>query len=438
MKKLLIISYYWPPAGGPGSQRVLKFSKFLPDFGWSPYILTVRNGEYPYIDNSLEREINPKWKVYSSKTIEPFNLYKKLARSDPASSLPVGQLTQKPENIKQKLFNWLRTNIFLPDARMGWILPGYLRARKIIQSQGIQAVVSSSPPHSLQLIAYLIKKEFQLPWIADFRDPWTDIQYYQVSKRNKFSRHIDLWLERQVLRGANHLTSVSSSIGQSFQEKLNQPSKDHKVSIIPNGWDPEDFKTDSEPDSSKFIILHSGNMNATQNPSTLLKALQNLKQTYPTFKKDLNLKFIGRIHPTIQKEVSRLNLDGNTEYSSFLPHQQILGEIQKAAVLLSVVPDVPDNKGIVMSKNFEYIGSGRPILIIGPMDSDIAKIISKFNHSRIINYKDTKTCEIFLEKRYQGWKNREYPFSNRKLRDIYSRANLTGVLVEILNEITQI
>ena len=436
MKKVLIISYYWPPAGGPGSQRVLKFSKFLPQFNWRPVILTVRNGEYPYIDNSLEREIQTACKVYSSSTIEPFILYKKLTGKDPTSPLPVGQLTQKPDKIQRKIFNWLRTNLFLPDARMGWILPGYLRARKVIQSQKIQAVVSSSPPHSLQLIAYLIHKEFKLPWIADFRDPWTEIQYYQVSKRNRLSQSIDQCLEKRVLRSANHITTVSSSIGQSFRQKLNRTFPGNSVSIIPNGWDPDEFKHDSKPDPFKFIILHTGNLNATQNPTVLWKSLQNLMGMYPFFKKDLKLKFVGRVHENIQRAITDFNLHAITDFASFMPHEQIIGEIQKAAILMSVVPDVPDNKGIVMSKNFEYIGSGLPVLIIGPIDSDIAQIISEFTHSQMINYKDIKTCETFLSKIYRAWKNRENPQSTWKIRNKYSRLTLTGKLAEILNDIS--
>ena len=437
MKKVLLISYYWPPAGGPGSQRVLKFSKFLPQFGWKPSILTVRNGEYPYLDHSLEREILADCKVYSSWTVEPFTLYKTLARKDPAAPLPVGQLTQSPDNRNQKIFNWLRTNLFLPDARIGWILPGYLTARKIIQSQEIQAVVSSSPPHSLQLIAYLIKKEFGLPWIADFRDPWTEIQYYQVSQRNTWAQRVDQFLEKQILRNTDHITTVSSHLGQGFRKKLIRRSAANKVSIIPNGWDPVDFKDDLKPDATKFIMLHTGNLNATQNPAILFKSLQKLIETDPSFKKDLIIKFIGRIHDNILNTVTHCKLDRNIEYSSFLPHSQITREIQKAAILLSVVPDVPDNKGIVMSKNFEYIGSGRPILIFGPIDSDIAYIISEFTQSQIIDYEDMQSCIDFIANKYTAWKNAEKVNCNRKLRDMYSRMTLTGKLAEILNDITR-
>ena len=436
MKNVLVISYYWPPAGGPGSLRVLKFAKYLPQFGWKPVILSVKNGEFPYTDNSLEADIKDDCPVFYSSTIEPFTLYKKLTGKDSTSTLPVGQLTQKPDKIQHKLFNWLRTNIFIPDARMGWILPGYLRAKKIIRQQKIQAMISSSPPHSLQLMAYLINKKFNLPWIADFRDPWTEIQYYQISKRNKLSQSFDLCLEKKILRNANHITTVSSSIGQTFSQKLNLSCPESKISIIPNGWDPDEFKHDSKPDSSKFIILHTGNLNATQNPTVLWKSLQHLLEFHPTFKKDLILKFVGRVHENIRKTITHSNLDAYTEYPNFIPHKQVIVEIQKAAILLSVVPDVPDNKGIVTSKNFEYIGSGLPILVVGPTDSDIAHTISEFRHSQMINYNNIKTCETFITERYQAWKNRENPQSSRELRHKYSRVSLTGKLAEILDKIT--
>jgi len=436
MKKVLIISYYWPPAGGPGSQRAVKFAKYLPQFGWRPVILTVKNGEFAYLDHSLEKETGPDCVIYHSTTFEPFIFYKKLTGKKPTTALPVGQLTQKTDHITEKMFRWLRTQLFVPDARAGWIFPGYLRAKKIIRQEKIQAVFSSSPPHSLQLMAYLVKKEFKLPWVADFRDPWTDIQYYKVSQRSVFTRILDQYFENLVLREADSITTVSRSIGKSFQEKVSLGLQKEKTVVIPNGWDPDEFQEDSKPDSIKFDILHTGNLNATQNPMVLWKSLQSLLNKVPGMGTEVRLRFIGRIHESILKSIEAHGLTAITEKIPFLPHQQVIREISKASLLLSVVPDVPDNNGIVMSKNFEYIGSGLPIMVIGPPQSDIGLIISQFSHSKICDYTDQPCCEKYIRERYRFWKDRKNTLSSREQREQFSRVVLTRRLAEVLNSIS--
>jgi glycosyltransferase involved in cell wall biosynthesis len=256
-----------------------------------------------------------------------------------------------------------------------------------------------------------------------------------VSSRNKVSQVIDQYLERKVLGRANHITTVSSSIGNRLKRKLRCKDPGRKISIIPNGWDPDDFERNPKPDRIKFIILHTGNLNATQNPLPLLNSLQNLKKTNPDLMRDLKLKFIGSVQENIQKAVLEKDLQASTEMIPFLPHQEIIGEMQKASILFSVVPDVPDNKGIVMSKNFEYIGSGLPVLIIGPEDSDIAQIISQFSHSQMVGYDDTETCQSFILKSYQNWKQDVIPGSPSQFRELYSRLTLTGKLAEILDRL---
>ncbi len=436
MKKVLIISYYWPPAGGPGSQRALKFAKYLPQFGWEPVILTVKNGEFAYLDHSLENEVRPHWEVYYSKTYEPFTFYKKLTGKKPTSALPVGQLTQKTDHVPEKIFRWFRTQLFIPDARAGWIFPGYLKARKIIRKENIHAVFSSSPPHSLQLIAYLVNKEFKLPWVADFRDPWTDIQYYKVSHRSLFTRKLDQSLENLVLRQSDYITTVSRSIAKSLLAKVNPDLQKEKTAIIPNGWDPDDFLEDPKLNTKKFDIVHTGNLNATQNPLILWKSLQSLLKKVPDMRKNVRIRFIGRIHESILKSFEAHGLNTIIENLPFLPHLQVIREINKASLLLSVVPDVPDNNGIVMSKNFEYIGSGLPILVIGPPHSDIGLIISQFSHSRICDYTDQRGCEKFIRDRYRFWKDHKKSLSSKKQREQFSRVALTGKLAEVLKSIS--
>ena len=220
MKKILVITYYWPPAGGPGVQRILKFAKYLPEFGYKPIILTVKNGDYPANDYSLMKEIPDKIKVVKTKVLEPYNLYRKILGKKPETKIPVAILAQK-KNLSKKeiLMHWIRKNIFIPDARIAWNYHGFLKAQEIIRKDKIEMVLISSPPHSIQLIGYRLKKKFDLPLICDFRDPWTDIHYYENLNRLSLSKKIDQMFEKKVIDCCDRLITVSPALKRYFLKK---------------------------------------------------------------------------------------------------------------------------------------------------------------------------------------------------------------------------
>jgi len=437
MNKVLIISYYWPPAGGPGSQRIVKLAKYLPDFGWEPVILTVKDGEYPYLDNSLQSDIDPGLKIYKTKSFEPFSLYKKISGVDSSSPLPVGQLTDRATSLKGKIFQWIRTNLFIPDGRVGWIPSAYKEAKKIIKQEDIKIVFCSSPPHSLQVVGQRLKKKLGIPLVADFRDPWTKIQYYQRSRRIRLAQKIDEKLELKVLKQLNHLTTVSSTVADSFVKRL--PASEEKLafSILTNGWDPDDFQSIQHYKASDFLILHTGNLNATQVPDVLFQSLQKLGNERSEGLSTIKIKFIGRVHQKIMDAVSHYHLELITEFQPFMSHQSVIEEICNASLLFSVVPDVPDNKGIVMSKNFEYIGTGNPILVIGPKDSDIARILSEFANSNIFDYHDVEGCKRFIGDSITKFNRSKTVTTPDSLRKKYSRVTIARKLSEILEHCTQ-
>ena len=350
------------------------------------------------------------------------------------SPLPVGQLTDKPASLKGKIFQRIRTNLFIPDGRVGWIPFAYRKAKKIIKQQDVKIVFCSSPPHSLQLVGYRLKKKFGIPLVVDFRDPWTKIQYYQRSKRSKLAEKIDENLELKVLQQANHLTTVSSTVADSFLNKLAGSGKELFFSILTNGWDPDDFKNIVRRKATDFIILHTGNLNATQIPAVLFQAVQELVEERPGSFKKIKIKFIGKVHSHIQDAVNTYNLQTYVEFLPFMSHQSIVEEICNACLLFSVIPNVPDNKGIVMSKNFEYIGTGNPILVIGPADSDIGKIISEIPNNKICNYQDKKGCKQYLEKIIGNWtQNKVYRMDN-SFTDKYSRRHIAENLSQIFED----
>lgn len=432
MKKVLIISYYWPPAGGPGSQRAVKFSKYLPAFGWQPLIFTVKKGEFPYYDPSLEKDVDPGLKIFRTFALEPFRLFKKLSGIDSNTPIPVGHLTRSSPSVQHKIFNWIRANIFIPDARVGWVLTARCKIDQIIKKEKIDLVFTTSPPHSLQFIGRHLKKKYHLPWVADFRDPWTTIQYYQVHKRSKISHNIDSRLEKSVVHFCDHLTSVSQTVVKSFIKNL---KNQNRFSVLPNGYEPTDFDQGSPLKGSHFIILHCGNLNTTQNPEVLWQSLQEILTSDPSLKDLIRIQFIGGTAPEIRQTVRNRPIEAIVEFQPFIPHTQIIKKMQQAEILLSVIPNVPDNKGIVLSKNFEYIGSGKPILIIGPPDCDIAKIMENFSNSKVCDYHDVESCKEFILQNIHNWQNGLISLTPVALREKFSRFQLTRELAVIFDRL---
>jgi glycosyltransferase involved in cell wall biosynthesis len=431
MKKVLIISYYWPPAGGPGSQRAVKFAKYLPEFDWEPVVLTVRKGEFAYLDPSLESDISGRVTVHQTPSIEPFLFYKKMAGLKSDESIPIAQLMQKKTGFKNRIFNWIRANLFVPDARIGWIPFARRAAKQIIRDHQINLIFITSPPHSSQMIGKYLHQKFKIPWVADFRDPWTDIQYYKMANRNYFARKLDSHFEKSVIESANHITSVSWGLIQGFAEKINNDPE--KFTVLTNGYDPADFPNQPVNGNKTFQILHTGNMNVTQNPAALWKGLALWLNKQPDYRSSVRVKFIGRIHPEILENIRKNRFEDITEIESYKPHVQIIREIERSAILLSVVPDVPDNTGIVLSKNFEYIGSGRPILIFGPSESDIGKIVRKFSNSLICPYQDVDKCKNFIEGIFVDWQNNRLQILPVEQRENFSRRVIAGKLADIFN-----
>ncbi len=434
MKKVLLISYYFPPAGGPGSQRVVKFAKYLPKFGWQPIILTVKKGEFPYQDVSLKKDIPPQAKVYRTPSLEPFLIYKQLTGKRAEEPLPVGMLIEPKKGITEKIASWIRANLFIPDARIGWLPFAVAAGLKILQKENIDILFTSSPPHSSQLIGLVLKKFSGLPWVADLRDPWTGIRYYNYIKRISVSRFIDGTLEQYILKNADAVTSVSASLLEEFRSKLPEPSKP-QFKLIPNGFDAADFPETTQSVSKEFVILYTGNLQENQNSPAFWKSITRLLQKYPELNETIKIYFYGKTAPFLQKEIRKYGIARLVRTFNFIPHEQIVKEIKKATILLVIIPDTENNKGIVTGKIFEYIGSGRPILLFGPEEGDAARILKPFPNSWVCNYTDSESCLNFLEKIISLWKQGTIPKVPEKIRLLYSRENLTKNLADLFNSL---
>jgi len=435
MKKVLIISYYWPPAGGPGAQRNVKFVKYLEQFGWKAYVLTVNDGEFPYIDQSLSSEIPSFVKIYRSKSIEPFKAYKRLTLKDKEESLPTAMLTMANQSLIDRAAFFLRANLFVPDARIGWIPFAIKKARDIVSEEKIDLIYTSSPPHSLQLIGLVLKRLVKLPWVVDLRDPWTKIRYYEFVNRLKVIRAFDRFFERRVLVNADRIVTVSDSLAAEFRS-LSKSSATSKISVLANGYDESDFPSKPiERCNEKFTVVYSGNMLTHQNPEVFWNALNSMIEDRKVPRHTITVELYGKIHEDVQASFHAHGLDDVVRLYDFIPHQEIVEKMKHADLLIMVIPDVSNNMGIVTGKLFEYLGSGKPILIIGPPASDAGKIIREFERCTIVDYDDRIACSRFINTIYDHWKQGRPILSSAKLREKYSRRTLTHRLTKLFDEL---
>lgn len=436
MKKVLIICYYWPPSGGPGAQRNVKFVKYLEEFGWQANILTVKQGEYPYIDDTLAAEISPEVKIHRTNAIEPFTLYRRLTHKRENESLPTALLTMKNKSFADKFAACVRANLFVPDARIGWIPFAVKRAKEIIATEKIDLIYTSSPPHSLQLSGLILKSSTHLPWVADLRDPWTQIRYYEFVKRFKSTVALDCFFERKILTNADRIVTVSDTLAREFMH-LGKISDASKMSVLPNGYDESDYSQEFFDHSNrKFSIIYAGNMLSHQNPDVLWKALDALISDKILDRQKIKMDLYGKIHPEIEHSLRGYGLNDIVCIHDFIPHQQIVNKIRNSDLLLMVVPQIKHNEGIVTGKLFEYIGSGKPILIIGPPEGDAGQIVQEFENCLVVNYTDLTRCQKFIAMTYKQWQLNEPTLSSGQQRAKYSRRALTQKLTTLFNEVT--
>ena len=424
MKKVLVITYYWPPSGGAGVQRWLKFVKYLPSLDWEPIIYTVENGEYPVLDDSLVNDLPPNIKVLKTKVWEPYNLYKRFSGRKRNEKINSSFLNDKKQNkILESISVWIRGNLFIPDARKFWIKPSIKFLDNYVKNNPVDFIISSGPPHSTHLIALGIKKLNKIPWLADFRDPWTNIDFYKDLKLSKWADIKHKKLEKNVLSKADIVLTIGNQLKDELQELGAK-----NVEVIENGFDEEDFKIkDSNSLDSKFTIAHIGSFSPSRNHHILWKVLEEIVIENNDFSNKLQIKLIGNVDYSVNNSIKDFNLEKYVKMFSYLPHNQVISQLKSSRVLLLMVNNTPNSKGIITGKIFEYMASNRPILVIGPEDGDLAKIISATKSGVVCGYdNEVKLKEIILDL-----------FNNKLIFnpnfEKYSRKNLTKSLSIVLN-----
>lgn len=364
-EKLLIITYYWPPSGGAGVQRWFKFAKYLPAAGWEPVVLTVDPdyAAYPVTDSSLASEVPQDLKVYKTKATDFFAVYKK-----DKSKIPTAGFASSVDNsLKGRLTRFIRGNFFIPDPRKGWNKYAFKKACELIDSMGIEHVVTTSPPHSTQLIGLKLKKKYpSINWVADLRDPWTDIYYYDLFYPTFISKAIDRSFENKVLIGADRIITVGQNLAKAFiakQEKIRD-----KISVISNGYDEEDFTGLVQNTPEKFTITYVGTLSEAYPVDNVLHALAAIN-------KDYILRFVGKVPPLIRAGIINMLGSERTEFIPYSPHSEAVRLMNESSLLLLIIPVSRQSNVITTGKVFEYIASQKPVLYIGPEDGDAAVIL---------------------------------------------------------------
>ena len=433
MKRVLIITYYWPPSGGSGVQRWLKMSKYLPENGWGPVIYTTKNAEYPIVDSSLEKDVAPDLEVIRRPIFEPYDYYKKFLGIKKEETVKMGFIEEKEKKHgwKESISLWIRGNLFIPDARCWWVKPSVRYLKSYLKEHPVDAIISTGPPHSMHLIAMKLKEELGIPWIADFRDPWTEIDYYDDLHLTRWADRKHHRLEREVLEKADKVVTVAPDGAKRLGRLGNR-----NVRTIYNGFDRDDDAQTPVSISDTFTLTYLGVLSKIQNPEQFWQVLGELVKEDEEFSKKLKIKLIGQIDNSVIRSIEEQGLSGYVALSPYVPHDQV-SEVHRSStlLLLFLMPDSePRAKGLLTGKLFEYMASGRPILCIGPEDGDAAHILKETHAGQTVNFEDKKKMKEVIKDLYQKYLKNGLPSNESQEVEKYSRRALTGEYGKLLDK----
>jgi len=426
MKKVLIITYYWPPAGGPGVQRWLKFVKYLKDFDIEPIVFVPENPHYPLQDESLAQEVPYNTTLLKRPIKEPYGLAKLFSKNK-TKQISSGIISDNKQSLLEKCMLWVRGNFFIPDARVGWVKPSINYLKSYLKANPVDAIISSGPPHSLHLIGLGLKREVDIPWLADFRDPWTSIGYHKKLKLSKRSQKKHKQLESTVLQACDAILVTSPSTKRQFETITNTP-----ITVLTNGYDIE--KTSEEPLDTDFTISHIGSLLSERNPEMLWKILAELVKESKEFASKFKLQLAGTISEDVIQSIEKHGLKNHLKNFGYISHPEAISLQKKSQVLLLIEIDSIDTRAIIPGKLFEYMASNRPILALGPKGSDIEPLIISTQTGSFFDYFQEKEIKKRISSWFNTYKNGSLVIDSKGV-EAFSRKNLTKKLAELLNEI---
>jgi len=375
MKTVLVIAYHFPPGGGPGVQRVLKHVTYLRESGWRPVVLTVENGDFPARDESLLAKIPSDVTVVRVPILEPYDLYRRfMGNKSAAIDVNVNKASSEQRGWKEHVTNWIRATLFIPDARVGWLLTAVKKGMEMVEEHHVDAIYSSSPPYTCALIARSIKRKTGLPWVAGFRDPWTE--FLTTPDRWFLPAAIDRSLERSVFREADLIECAWTGIIEDAVRKY--PELDRKrFRHVPNGFDASDFPKVSYSRNERFTVTYTGSMYGRRTPKAFLAALDRLLDQGRVVPADVHIRFVGRFGDEVHEMLDTSRFAPSIERIGYVPHDVSIGYLMQSEASLLIVDDAKESAEIVPGKVYEYLGVGRPIIALAPQGSAIATLIKE-------------------------------------------------------------
>ena len=438
MKRVLIISYYWPPTGGSGVQRWVKFAKYLPSEGWEPVIYTPENPEQLAVDESLGAEVPADTEIVKTRIVEPYEMYKKLLRKSGHSkeAVEVNPVNAQNKSFLQKVAMWVRGNLFRPDPRCLWIGPSVRFLKNYLKEHPVDLIVSTGPPQSMHMIGRRLALETGLPWIADFRDPWTKIFYFKHLSMTKCTQRWHEKMEKRVLDDATCVVAVSPLVQQEFQAMTQTP-----VELITNGFDECDFHDESfamaagGPDMP-FTITHTGLFAADGNPTVLWDVLAEKRSSCPEFKKLLRINLIGKTDEQIIKAICDVGLEENLQDMGYQHHARAIDEQRKASLLILPLRKEPEYKAVLPGKLFEYLASWRPVLGIGQPDGAMSMILNNTKTGVVLDWEDRTSIERYIDMCWEKHLAGQLKIENTDISQ-FTRRNLTRRMAQLFDRVTR-
>jgi hypothetical protein len=440
-KYVLFITYYFPPAGGPGVQRVLKFLKYLREFGWTPIALVPEGAEYPARDESLLKELPDDLIIHRAPIFEPYDLYRKFTGKQKGVSLDVNVIKEEGAKLSmsERMAEFVRATIFIPDARIGWLLNAVREGRQILREYPVRAIYSSSPPYTPALVARRLHRLSKIPWVAGFRDPWTG--FHNTPDRWALPRAIDRSLERSVFKEANLVEVAWKGIANDALKKYPELSRE-KFIHIPNGFDSADFpepdirKRAERPHNEKCTITYSGSLYGPRNPLSFLKAVELLIERREIDPEKMKLRFMGRFGAEIHEMLERLAIRSMIEKIDYVPHARAVELLLDSDALLLIVDEVPSVAEIVPGKVYEYLGAMRPLIAIAPPEGAIGDLLRETHAGEAVRQSDIEGQARLIKAIYNDWLQHRSVFAMQpEIISQYERREATRTLAGLFDQI---
>lgn len=429
VKRVLVVAYYWPPAGGSGVQRFLKFVKYFRDFGWEPIVYTVDGADYPAYDPGLLADVPEGITVLKQPIWEPYTLYKVFTGKKKSEKISISLTTfAKKPGLKEKIALWARGNLFIPDAKAFWVKPSIAYLKNWLKDNPVDIILTTAPPQSMNLIGLGLQRETGIPWVADWRDPWTDIDFFDELMLTPPVRAIHFSLQRQVLTEAKAVVCIGPSM-----EMLLQKHVKRQYEVIYNGFDHADLQPGITL-SQKFTMTHVGALTRNRNNPFLWEVLGELVRENPAFAADLQIRLIGIVDYNVHEAIKANGLENNAFIGSYVPHNEAVRENLSARVLMLFIDRIPHAAHALTGKFYEYLMARRPILCISPVDGDAAQIIKRSKAGVVCGYDDKATLKAQLMDLYSAFKNNTDQVADADIMQ-FSRRSLTSRMAEVLDRV---